>query len=164
MSKYMKIYENFIKDRNKLLYEIELVDKKMENELLDLLCDVIDIKGIYYKFYSSLNNGNSNKNYTYYLHIENERLERDFDPNTSFREIKSIFKNNVYQMNDILSLDYDIKYTLGVIRILRDDLGLRSGTLPNARRDIDFNYLKNEIEKMTDDHFLHYFSIRINEK
>lgn len=66
MNKHMKIYENFIADRNKLLYEIELVDKKMENELIDMLCDIIDIKGLNYKFYSS----NGNKDYIYYLQSE----------------------------------------------------------------------------------------------
>lgn len=31
---HIQIYENFITDRKELLHEIELVDKKMENELL----------------------------------------------------------------------------------------------------------------------------------
>lgn len=158
MNKHMKIYENFIADRNKLLYEIELVDKKMENELIDMLCDIIDIKGLNYKFYSS----NGNKDYIYYLHIDNERLQ--FNPEISFKEIKNIFKSNVYQMNDILSLDYDIKYTIGVIRVLKDKNGLRDGTLPINFKGINFITLKNKIEKMTDDHFLNYFSITINEK
>lgn len=135
---YIQIYENFITDRNKLLYEIELVDKKMENELLDLLCGLIDIKGFSYKFYSNT----KSKDYVYFLHIENERLESEFNSKTSFKEIKSVFKSNVYQMNDVLSLDYDIKYTMGVIRVLKDSDGLRKGILPNAWRYIDQYFKK----------------------
>ena len=70
----------------------------------------------------------------------------------------SIAKQHAKQNN------YDIKYTLGVIRVLKDSDGRRQGTLPVGWNNIDFNTLKNEIAKMTDDHFIHYFSIIINEK
>lgn len=100
--KYIKIYENFLKDRNKLLDDIKSLDNKMLNEILDLIPDILDTGCVDYEF-NHMSNGDGSglpDRYELKLFLKKDKF---------FDKYLSTFKKDLRNIDNILN-DYDIKY------------------------------------------------------
>lgn len=115
---YIKIYENFLDDRSKLLSNIEKinseikeVDDKMLDKILDLIPDILEINYLnedkrIEKFDYNFAYENDIKAYKFVLGLRNvytSRIREFFD-----KYIK-VFQSDLYRI-DTLSNDYKIEY------------------------------------------------------
>ena len=159
---YIKIYENFITDRNKLLHEIELIDKKMEDEILDLLSDTLEIDGFVPKFYKRMG---ERTDFVYYFNLT-YHIDKytDFQDAISFKYIKDFFIRDIHRLNGVLSINYKITYGLCIRKIFRDKDGVIVVQNIEDITDVDFNSLKSTVEKYDENYYFRNFGITINEK
>lgn len=148
----VKIYENFIDDRNKHLDIIKSIDNKMKDTILDTMTDVFDHKDMKYIFdIPSSPNNRLFGSPTYYLRILNSSDEQLTTINTlSFSDIGKDLINDLYRLNGTLSNEYTIKYGLSVT----------GGGGYNQHSD--FNFLISLIKKyIEEDYYFKFIEIFI---
>lgn len=108
---YVKLYENFLLDRNKLIDSIKVLDDSMLNEILDLIPDIVETDYIIYEFkhIPEINSYELELSLNY-EEKRNKELRIDFDfKKNFFDKYLNLFKSDLKRMDNILS-DYDIKY------------------------------------------------------
>ena len=113
--RYLKIYENYFLEKDKVKEMSKKLDDDLTQEISDLIPDISLIEG--FKYSKSVKTNV----------LENELYEFEFkiffSKKTIVEDYKSIIISELYRLNSILDKSYNIKYSID-FRIFRGEQGV----------------------------------------
>lgn len=106
--KYVKLYENYFNKRTNLIDELSLLDKKISDEILDLIPEISSLENFQYNTrYCFVREDNINSNV-----LEFRIFFSGVKPN--FIDNINDIKSDLHRLNNILSTDYKLFFKITV--------------------------------------------------
>jgi len=142
--RYLKIYENYFLEKDKVKEMSKKLDEDLTQEILDLIPDISSIDSFEHEKQIYTNSNNQISQFKFQIY---------FDKCTPVEDYKNIIISDLYRLNNILSRDYDIFYSIEfqiynknnivIYHISRDNLkGINFSSLKDAIQSTEENLIK----------------------
>jgi len=147
--KYLKIYENYFLEKDKVKEISKKIDDELTQEVLDLIPDISSIDGFEY-IKSVKTDVLTNNLYEF-------EFKMIFKKRTTVEDYKSIIISELYRLNSILGRSYNIKHS--ILFLAYEDEKAKNIIQREKFNKLDFKEIKEIIEnidifhkRLKDDH------------
>ena len=166
--RYLKIYENYFLEKDKVKETSKKLDNDFEQEILDLIPDISSIDSFKYTTTQIFDN-------SYHSKIIEFEFDGKFEKFIPVKYYKDIVISDLHRLNNILSKEYTVLYSIefriytkkeiSIAHISRDNLNrVNFNSIKEVIKNINSNYdnLINKFKRISLDNEVSFSRIRIH--